>query len=92
MKFLTGYRTLLGILTICAMMVVELWLCLRSANPNAMGMFTALMWPQATCAGLLAGKSATSALAAGGGIKGAVKVLLTDAKPDDAPVPAGTQP
>jgi len=87
MKFLTGYRTLLGILTICAMMVVELWLCLRSANPNAMGMFTALMWPQATCAGLLAGKSATSALAAGGGIKGAVKKLLTE-----QPTPAGPQP
>lgn len=80
-KLILRFRTVLVVLSL-ALMLSVIAVLLRSA-PNGSEIVSALSWPFVALAAVAGGKSAAEHLAAGGGIKGAVAALVSDAKPSE---------
>jgi hypothetical protein len=74
-----GYRTL--IFACCALggLVAGLWIVGSRAVPAEV--YGSFAWSVVGLTVAVAGKSSVGALAAGGGVKGAVQALMTDAPP-----------
>ena len=80
---MTGYRTLAGCLALAGCVLVALWMCRAIPGETADKLFATAAWALTGIAGLIAGKGAVGVLAQGTGVKGAVRALLTDAKPGE---------
>ena len=75
---MTGWRTFaFGVLSLVAILLAS-----RDGklSPEALDH---VCWAVVGVAGLVAGRNAVDALALGGGVKGAFKVLMTDEKPGE---------
>jgi hypothetical protein len=90
---LSQWRTVVVVLALALAVLAALWLC-RGAGDLGARLFPDAAYALLGLAVVAAGKSAVEHLGAGGGVKGALRALLTDAKPGDpAPAPPpGTAP
>lgn len=91
-KQLSQWRTVGAVMVLALMLVASFWcLVLSPAGPGeyTVKLFDALAWTLLLFALVAAGKSSVEHLAAGGGVRGAISALLTDAKPGDPPAKKG---
>ncbi len=89
------WRTVGVILLLAGGLGLCFWLLVRSpAGPTEFStkLFDTLAWAFLLFAATAAGKSSIEHLAAGGGLRGAARALLTDAKPGDSPPAGGGAP
>jgi hypothetical protein len=82
---ISQWRTVGAILVLAAMTLFAFWLAGRMPEGLATHIFDTLAWTFAGMALVIAGKASVQHLAGGGGLKGAVAALLTDAKPEEPP-------
>ena len=82
------YRTLVGVLSLAAMLLIGL-VCVLKVSDGGGGVmaYSSFSFSVAGLGALLAGKSLGEKLAGGGGIKGAVDALLTSKKPEPSDAP-----
>lgn len=80
---LSQWRTVLAVLSLGLLLVVSLLICAQLPEHMAIEMYGVAAWSIVGLAIVVGGKSAAQHLAAGGGIKGAVAALFTDAKPGE---------
>lgn len=93
-KQVSQWRTVAVVLVLATMLVISFgWLVRSPAGPGqfTVQLFDTLTWGLLFFALTAAGKSSIEHLAAGGGVRGAMRVLLTDAKPGD-PAPTNQPP
>lgn len=89
-KQISQWRTVGVVLVLALLLVLSFrWLVLAPAGPGefTVKLFDTLAWALLFFAMTAAGKSSIEHLAAGGGVRGAMRALLTDAKPGDPPPP-----
>jgi hypothetical protein len=85
------YRTFLGVICLGGMALAGFILSLHVDEPLsgvAIACYSSLTLCLIGLGGLLAGKSTVEKLAGGGGIKGAIRSLLTDEKPNTPETPS----
>lgn len=89
MKHLSQWRTVIAVVVLGSMLLAGWWLAC-SAPETSIGavatMFSAFAWAVVGLGVAVAGKSGVEHLAGGGGIKGVVAALFTNAKPEP-PIP-----
>lgn len=103
-KQISQWRTVGVVLVLALLLVLSFrWMVLSPAGPGefTVKLFDTLAWGLLSFGLTAAGKSSIEHLAAGGGLRGALRALMTDAKPGDpttapppapAPPPSGGQP
>lgn len=87
-KQVSQWRTVGVVLVIAGLLVLAFrWLVLSPTGPGEFTsrVFDTLAYSLLGLAFVAAGKSSIEHLAAGGGLRGAVRALLTEAKPGDPP-------
>jgi len=85
---MSQWRTVAAVLVLGLMLLAGLWMCSQIAGPVALmaaALFSSFALAIVGLGGILGTKSAVEHLAEGGGIKGAVSALMTDAKPGEPP-------
>lgn len=88
MKEFIRWRTAIVVAFLAILVLVALWMCRGLPEKIAIELFGTAAWVFVGFAAIAAGKSLGEHLAGGGGVKGAIAALLTDAKPDPAPARA----
>jgi hypothetical protein len=84
------WRTAFVILALSLVLLAGMYLCLRQGGDTSQKLFSDLATALVLLAVSMAGKSSVEHLADGGGVRGAMRSLLTEARPGDAPAQGTT--
>lgn len=80
------YRTVLFLMFLAVLLIAAVAL-LRGSGETGVKMLSDVVWGVVGLGAIQGGKSSVQYLGAGGGVRGALSALLTNAKPGETPAP-----
>lgn len=84
MKTISQWRTVAAILALGVLLLVALVVCAQLPETFGVKLYESAAWSIVVLAVTVAGKASVQHLAGGGGVKGAIAALMTEAKPNDS--------